>query len=130
MFGRKTGLLAAVTMAMMLFGGCGNAGANLGRTVDGNKTYTGYGTGTYSSGGTAYWDGYGINNGMSYNGTGYNGSNYTTYGTRTDGTNAGTALGQDLRNTWDDLTGQNRVTTNNRTNTTNTTNTTTNRTVK
>lgn len=110
MFGRKTGLFTALALAMMLFGGCGNAGANLAGTRNGNYgSYNGSndGTGTYSSGGTAYWDGYGINDG-----TGYNGAYYNTYGMRTDGTNAGTTLGQDLRNTWDDLTGQNNTTTN------------------
>ena len=55
-------------------------------------------------GSDAYWDGYGINSGRSMD----NGANYTTYGTRND--NTGTTLGQDLEDTWDDLTGQDRKT--------------------
>lgn len=115
MLGKKAGLFMALTAVMLMLGGCGNAGANLGRTVDGNGYDNGYGNGMYSSGGTAYWDGYG----RSMNGTGYNGGNYTTYGTRND--NTGNTLGQDLENTWDDLTGQNDTNTkaNDKTNNTN-----------
>lgn len=117
MFGKKSGLFTVLAVSMMLFGGCGNAGANLGGTRNGsNGSYHGYNTGTYSSGGTGYWDGYGINSGAAYNGTGYNGAYYNTYGTRNDGVNGGNTLGQDLRNTWDDLTGTNRTTTNTNTN--------------
>ena len=97
MFGRKAGLFSALAAVMLMLGGCGNAGANLGGTMDGYDN--GYGSGMYGNGGTAYWDGYGINSGRSMDG--YNGANYTTYGTRTDNT-----LGQDLEDTWDDLTGQ------------------------
>ena len=46
----------------------------------------------------------GINSGRSMD----NGANYTTYGTRND--SIGTTLGQDLEDTWDDLTGQDRKT--------------------
>lgn len=70
MNGKKTGFLAMLLTAMLL-GGCGNdtAGTNLGgavgdtreRMVNG-KDANAYGSGTYS-GGTAYWDGYGINSG-------------------------------------------------------------------
>ena len=122
MLGKKAGLFMALTAVMLLLGGCGNAGANLGRTVDGNGYDNGYGSGMYSGGGTAYWDGYGINSGRSMNGTGYNGGNYTTYGTRND--NTGNTLGQDLENTWDDLTGQNNTNAkaNDKTNNTNNTN--------
>ena len=96
--------LAAMALAavMLLLGGCGNAGANLGGTMDGYNN--GYGNGRYANGGAAYWDGYGINSGRSMD----NGANYTTYGTRNDST--GTTLGQDLEDTWDDLTGQDRKT--------------------
>ena len=100
MFGRRTGLFSALAAVMLLLGGCGNAGANLGGTMDD------YNNGRYANGGAAYWDGYGINSGRSMDG--YNGGNYTTYGTRNDST--GTTLGQDLEDTWDDLTGQDRKT--------------------
>lgn len=100
MFGRKAGLFSALAAVMLMLGGCGNAGANLGGTMDGYDN--GYGSGIYGNGGTAYWDGYGINSGRSMDG--YNGGNYTTYGTRND--NTGNTLGQDLEDTWDDLTGQ------------------------
>ena len=100
MFGRKAGLFSALAAVMLMLGGCGNAGANLGGTMDGYDN--GYGSGMYGNGGTAYWDGYGINSGRSMDG--YNGGNYTTYGTRND--NTGNTIGQDLEDTWDDLTGQ------------------------
>lgn len=100
MFGRRAGLFSALAAVMLLLGGCGNAGANLGGTMDD------YNNGRYANGGAAYWDGYGINSGRSMDG--YNGGNYTTYGTRNDST--GTTLGQDLEDTWDDLTGQDRKT--------------------
>lgn len=103
MFGRKAGLFFSLTAVMLMLGGCGNAGANLGGTMDGYDN--GYGSGMYGTGGTAYWDGYGINSGRSLDG--YNGANYTTYGTRNDDT--GSTLGQDLEDTWDDLTGQDKT---------------------
>ena len=103
MFGKKAGLFFALAAVMLTLGGCGNAGANLGGTMDGYDN--GYGSGMYGNGGTAYWDGYGINSGRSMDG--YNGGNYTTYGTRND--NTGNTLGQDLEDTWDDLTGQDRT---------------------
>ena len=102
MFGRRAGLFSALAAVMLLLGGCGNAGANLGGTMDGYNN--GYGNGRYANGGAAYWDGYGINSARSMD----NGANYTTYGTRND--NTGTTLGQDLEDTWDDLTGQDRKT--------------------
>lgn len=102
MFGRRAGLFSALAAVMLLLGGCGNAGANLGGTMDGYNN--GYGNGRYANGGAAYWDGYGINSGRSMD----NGANYTTYDTRNDST--GTTLGQDLEDTWDDLTGQDRKT--------------------
>ena len=102
MFGRRAGLFSTLAAVMLLLGGCGNAGANLGGTMDGYNN--GYGNGRYANGGAAYWDGYGINSGRSMD----NGANYTTYGTRND--NTGTTLGQDLEDTWDDLTGQDRKT--------------------
>lgn len=111
MFGRKAGLFTVLAVSMMLFGGCGNAGANLGGTGNGNGSYNGYNAGTYTSGGTGYWDGYGINS--AYNGTGYNGANYNSYGVN------GSTLGQDMRNTWDNLTGTNNGTNTNTTNTNN-----------
>lgn len=120
MFGRKTGFLAAMVAAMMLFGGCGTAGNNLGGatgggedrvyssnsggnsgntgasgsntgTSSGNTGTSGYGTGSYSSGGTAYWDGYGVNSGREMFA---DNTERNTYGMRTDG---GT-LGGDMKN--------------------------------
>lgn len=103
MFGRKVGLFTALAVAMMLFGGCGNAGANLSGTRNANNR-----NGMYSSGGTAYWDGYGINSGRGVIDT--NNAYYDTYGKNYaqngNTNNNGNTLGQDLRNTWDDLTGQ------------------------
>lgn len=67
---KKTGFLAMLLTAMLL-GGCGKdaAGTNLGGAVDdarermvNGRDANAYGSGTYS-GGTAYWDGYGINRG-------------------------------------------------------------------
>ncbi len=106
MFGRKTGLLAAMTVAVMLFGGCGKTNNNLGGAADwyndsvygDNTGTTGYGTGTYSSGGTAYWDGYGINSGRDV--TSANNTERNTYGMQTDGWN----LGADVRRAVDDVT--------------------------
>ena len=34
MFGRRAGLFSALAAVMLLLGGCGNAGANLGGTMD------------------------------------------------------------------------------------------------
>ena len=59
MFGRRAGLFSALAAVMLLLGGCGNAGANLGGTMDG------YNNGRYANGGAVYWDGYGINSGRS-----------------------------------------------------------------
>lgn len=110
MFGRKTGFLAAMTMALMLCGGCGTDGK---LTESQKKEVTDWynnnmvnGDGTTTSGGDGYWDGYGVNNGNATNDR--NNTERNTYGMRTDGTtdtNGGTTLGQDIRNAWDDMTG-------------------------
>ena len=115
MYGRKAGMFAALMVALTLLGGCGTAGNNLRGTMDGNRMMTenkgnnkdtvrngmdntsGYGTGTYSSGGTAYWDGYGINNGREM--FAGNNAQRNTYGMRTDG------VGDTLAKVTDDLTG-------------------------
>ena len=138
MFGRKRAFFGAMVVAMMLLGGCGSTANNLGGATDGGRTNGGgatSGSGTTDSsgmnggtengstgnqgglsggmmnggdmsGGAAYWDGYGINTGRPL--TGSNGER-NTYGMRIDGN--GVTVGQDLRNAWDDLTG-NRVNTN------------------
>ncbi|MFV0314945.1 MAG: hypothetical protein ACK5I7_07550 [Anaerotignum sp.] len=70
---KKIGLLAMVTTFMLALGGCGTSANNLsGATDDYDNGYTNgyndnsYNDGTYtSSGGAAYWDGYGVNNGRS-----------------------------------------------------------------
>ncbi|MBP3306026.1 MAG: hypothetical protein J6L66_00220 [Anaerotignum sp.] len=109
MFGRNTGLLAAVTVAMLLLGGCGTDG-----TVNEEQARNWYnemqrnggvvndvdpdGYGLYS-GGPATGDNAG--DGMTRSNT--NGER-NTYGMRTDGgTNAGTTLGEDIRNAWDTM---------------------------
>ena len=79
---KKFSFIAAMAAIMLAFGGCGTSANNLGGATDGygyrtydntgyydgyNGTtngYTGYNAGTYtSSGGAAYWDGYGVNSG-------------------------------------------------------------------
>lgn len=83
----KTGLFAAVAVAAVLFGGCGKTSNNLGGAADWyNDSVYGsgvYDAGTYAGGGTAYWDGYGINNGRSMTGNtsnGFSGTANDTYG--------------------------------------------------
>ena len=109
MFGRNTGLLAAVTVAMLLLGGCGTDG-----TVNEEQARNWYnemqrnggvvndvdpdGYGLYS-GGPVTGDNAG--DGMTRSNTN---SERNTYGMRTDGgTNAGTTLGEDIRNAWDNV---------------------------
>ena len=50
MFGRRAGLFSALAAVMLLLGGCGNAGANLGGTMDGYNN----GNGRYANGGALY----------------------------------------------------------------------------
>ena len=63
MFGRKTGVFAAMALTVMLLGGCGTTANNLGGATDG------YGDAVYGNNyrgdmqGYGYWDGYGINSG-------------------------------------------------------------------
>ena len=40
MFGRRAGLFSTLAAVMLLLGGCGNAGANLGGTMDGYNNGT------------------------------------------------------------------------------------------
>lgn len=107
MFGRKTGFLAAMTMALMLFGGCGTNGtlteSQKREVTDWYNNNMVNGDGTTTSGGDGYWDGYGVNNGNATNDR--NNTERNTYGMRTDGTTGtGTTLGQDIRNAWDNVT--------------------------
>ena len=92
MFGRKTGFLAAMMMALMLFGGCSTADETQARNwyneMTKDKTFTDK---------TA--DGYGNYTGGPNWGTDPTMRN--TYGMRTDtGENT---LGQDIRNAWDNV---------------------------
>lgn len=80
----------AAAIAAVLFAGCGKTSNNLGGAADWyNDSVYGsgtYGTDTYTGGGTAYWDGYGINGGRSMaggSGTGSTGS--TGYGSISNG---------------------------------------------
>lgn len=97
MFGKKTGLFAALAVAVMLLGGCGQAGNNLGGATGqgngggngtGNESTFGGGNnggsannngngneGGYGSGGATFWDGHGVNGGSSiyWDGYGVNG---------------------------------------------------------
>lgn len=113
MFGRNTGLLAVMTVAMLLLGGCGTNSAANGKAGDQAQARHWYeemqndgsvvndvnpdGYGIYSGGPTT-----GNNAGDGMTGTSANGER-NTYGMRDDGTNAGTTLGNDMRNAWDDL---------------------------
>ncbi|MBQ9092154.1 MAG: hypothetical protein IJY52_07805 [Anaerotignum sp.] len=104
MFGRKTGFLAAMAMALMMFGGCGTNGTlTESQKKEVTDWYNNRVTNGTTNGGNAYWDGYGVNSG---NGTtDRNNAERNTYGMRTDGTttDTGTTLGQDVRNAWDNV---------------------------
>ena len=97
MFGRKSGMLAAMTVALLLFGGCGTDGS-----VDETQARNWYNEMTRENGGSAVndtdADGYGNYTGGPDWGT--ENTERNTYGMRTDG---GTTLGQDIRNAWDDV---------------------------
>ena len=105
MSGRKTGFLAAVTTALLLFGGCGADG-----TVDEDQARNWYNE-MQRNGGVVNDvdpDGYGLYSGGPVTGDnagdGMTRSNTNgernTYGMRTDG---GTTLGEDIRNAWDNM---------------------------
>ncbi|MBR5122652.1 MAG: hypothetical protein IKT73_06575 [Anaerotignum sp.] len=92
MFGRKTGFLAAMMVALMLFGGCSAAdetqAKNWYNEMTKDKTFTDKtadGYGNYTGG--PNW--------------GEDPTDRTTYGMRTD-TKENT-LGQDIRNAWDNV---------------------------
>lgn len=100
MFGRKTGFLAAMMMALALFAGCSTDGS-VDETEARNwyNEMQGYGSvtndvlpdanGNYT-GGPDWSD--------------HNNTERNTYGMRTDnGGNAGNTLGQDIRNAWDNV---------------------------
>lgn len=97
MSGRNTGLLAAMTLTMLLLGGCGADG-----TVDEDQARNWYeemrGNGSVTN--DTDPDGYGV-----YSGgpewTDRNNTERNTYGMRTD--NGGTTLGEDIRNAWDNV---------------------------
>ena len=95
MFGRKTGFLAAVVMALALFSGCGTDGR-----VDEAKARNWYnemqGKGSVTNGTNP--DGYGNYTGGPNWGT--DNTERNTYGMRTDN---GNTLGQDMRNAWDNV---------------------------
>ena len=80
----KTGLFAAAAVAAVLFGGCGKTSNNLGGAADWyNDSVYGsgvYGAGTYAGGGTAYWDGYGVNSGRRMNDGTINGTGNVSNG--------------------------------------------------
>ena len=105
MSGRKTGFLAAVITALLLFGGCGADG-----TVDEDQARNWYNE-MQRNGGVVNDvdpDGYGLYSGGPVTGDnagdGMTRSNTNgernTYGMRTDG---GTTLGEDIRNAWDNM---------------------------
>lgn len=113
MFGRKTGFLAAMTAALLLFGGCGTDGTVTEEQARGwyNEMTQGDG-GTNSAANDTNGDGYGNYTGGPNWGT--DNTERNTYGMRTDnnmnaGTNAANGssntLGQDIRNAWDSMTG-------------------------
>lgn len=101
MFSGKTGVLAVLTAAVLLFGGCGKDGT---MTEDEAKTW--YNEMTKGDGGTntVADDGTGIVTGGPDWGA-ENGTQRDTYGMRNDGTDGDTTLGEDIRNAWDDVTG-------------------------
>lgn len=96
-FGRmpKTGIIAAAAVTAVLFGGCGKTSNNLGGATDlyNDSVYGAgtYGAGTYNGGGTAYWDGYGINGGRNMTGNVSNGFS----GTANDSVGGATASALD-----------------------------------
>lgn len=94
MHGRKAGILTAVAAAMLLFGGCGADGqmteeARRGVTDWYNDMISGDG-GTMTSGGDAYWDGYGINSNDPTTG---NNTERNTYGMQAGNANGNTMGG-------------------------------------
>ena len=95
MFFRKTGFLAAMVMALALFGGCTDDGK-----VDKAKARNWYnemqGKGSVLNDVTP--DGYGNYTGGPNWGT--DNTERNTYGMRTDN---GNTLGQDMRNAWDNV---------------------------
>ena len=105
MLGRKTGLLAAMTVTMFILGGCGADG-----TVDEDQARNWYeemrGNGSVTN--DTDPDGYGLYSGGPVTGDnagdGMTRSNTNgernTYGMRTDN---GTTLGEDIRNAWDTM---------------------------
>lgn len=114
MFGTKSGFLAAMAATLLLFSGCGADGK-----VDGDAARNWYnemqGNGTVTH--HTDPDGYGVDTGGPNWGDSTNNTERNTYGMRTDGTadtNGGTTLGQDMRNAWDNVTGNNGNTGNNR----------------
>lgn len=107
---RRIRVFALLTMTMLLLGGCGNTGADLSgvRREGGQKT---------TSGGAAYWDGYGINGGREMIGSANNGGQYDTYGTRNSGMEqAVDRVGKDLKDGWEDVTDMAKDTTHKNTN--------------
>ena len=109
MFGRKTGFLTAMIMALALFGGCGTDG-----TVDETQARNWYNEMTKNGSvvNDTNPDGYGVYSGGPVTGDnagdGMTRSNTNgernTYGMQTDnGTSADNTLGQDIRNAWDNV---------------------------
>ena len=105
MSGRKTGFLAAMTTALLLFGGCGTDGS-----VNEEQARNWYNE-MQRNGGVVNDvdpDGYGLYSGGPVTGDnagdgmtrGSANGERNTYGMRTDG---GTTLGQDIRNAWDNV---------------------------
>ena len=80
MFGRRTGVFAAMALTVMLLGGCGTTANNLGGATDG------YGDAVYGNNYRGdmqrygYWDGYGINSGNTAGSV-----DRSSYGTRKGG---------------------------------------------
>ncbi len=102
MFGRKTGFLAMMLLTMALFGGCadGNGEWDEDRARNWYNEMQGNGSVTND---TAP-DGYGVYSGGPNWGQTNGNTNRNTYGMRTDnGGNAGTTLGEDIRNAWDNV---------------------------
>lgn len=106
MSGRNTGLLTALTTAMLLLGGCGADGK-----VDETQARNWYNEMQRNGGvvNDVNPDGYGLYSGGPVTGdnagNGNTNGERNTYGMRTDdnGTNGGTTLGEDIRNAWDNV---------------------------